>query len=83
MPAAAARPRREKNTGTGRTGLKKPRPPAVKIDPKYRNAARELRDRYLEHVNADPSAVQGKGKYDVSRRIDHRDAEPERRLLAG
>jgi hypothetical protein len=45
--------------------------------------ARELRDRFLEHVNADPSAVTGEGKYDVSRRIGHREAEAEQRLLAG
>jgi hypothetical protein len=46
-------------------------------------AARELRDRRLEQVNADPSAVAGDGKYDVSRRIDRREAEREPRLLAG
>ena len=57
--------------------------PKVKNDPKHVAAARELRDRFLEHVNADPSGVLGEGKYDVSRRVDHRDAERERRLLAG
>jgi hypothetical protein len=49
-------------------------------------AARELRDRYLEHVNADASALLTEAKYDVSRRIEgreHCDAEPGQRLLAG
>ena len=31
--------------------------------------ARELRDRWLEHVNADASALLGEAKYDVGRRI--------------
>ena len=36
--------------------------------------ARELRDRFPEHVNADPSALLIDAKYDVSRRIEHRAA---------
>jgi hypothetical protein len=39
----------------------------VRNDPKLVAAARELRDRYLEHVNA--HLLTGEGKYDVSRRI--------------
>jgi hypothetical protein len=46
-------------------------------------AARKLRDRWLERVNADASALMGEGKYDVSRRMEYVEAEPERRLLAG
>jgi hypothetical protein len=56
-PAAAPKPK------------KAPRP-CVKNDPRLIAAARELRDRWLEHVNAGPSALAGEGKYDVSRRID-------------
>jgi hypothetical protein len=40
-----------------------------KIDSKYLSAARELRDRYLEHVNAD-GAILLRGKYDVGRALD-------------
>jgi hypothetical protein len=57
--------------------------PKVKNDPRLVAAARELRDRWLERVNADTSAVLGEAKYDVSRRIEGREAEPEPRLLAG
>ena len=39
--------------------------PKVKNDPRLVAAARELRDRYLEHVNGRA----GRGKYDVSRRV--------------
>src|SRR5439155_19340694 len=48
---------------------KKPKACAAKIDPRYLKAARELRDRYLEHVNADPVApgLGSAGKYHVSR----------------
>ena len=39
--------------------------------------ARELRDRYLEQVHADPGMLLPEGKYDVSRQLIHRrDAEP-------
>jgi hypothetical protein len=55
---------------TRATRAKAGKRPKVKNDPKHVAAARELRDRYLEHVNA----AQGKtalaartGKYDVSR----------------
>jgi hypothetical protein len=43
--------------------------PRVKNDPKQVAAARELRDRYLEHVNADASALVIEAKYDVSRQL--------------
>jgi hypothetical protein len=56
--------------------VKKPRaaktekPPAPKFDPTYLAKARELRDRYLERVNATPDAIVAIGKYDVSRAQD-------------
>lgn len=43
--------------------------PKVKNDPRHVAAARELRDRWLEHANADPSALVSAGKYDVSKRL--------------
>lgn len=39
------------------------------MDPKFLKAARELRDRYLEQVNRDPSLLLPAGKYDVSRAL--------------
>jgi hypothetical protein len=48
----------------------------VKHDPKQVAAARELRDRYLEHVNADASALLTETKYDVSRRIERSRWQP-------
>jgi hypothetical protein len=50
--APEAKPRRESR-------------PKLKNDPKLVAAARELRDRWLEQVNATPVLAQG--KYDVSR----------------
>jgi hypothetical protein len=38
-------------------------------DPHFVAKARELRDRWLEHVNADPSGLIGAGKYEVARRL--------------
>jgi hypothetical protein len=46
-----------------------PKPSPAKIDPKYVNAARELRDRWLEHVNARERLLSPNGKYDVNRTI--------------
>jgi N-acetylglutamate synthase-like GNAT family acetyltransferase len=54
----------------------KPKRPRVKHrnDPKHIAAARELRDRYLEQVNAGmllpPGAPGSRGKYDVSRQLE-------------
>jgi hypothetical protein len=45
-----------------------------KVDPKLIAAARELRDRYLEQVNAEPITTTG-GKYDVTKAIEDR-AQP-------
>ena len=44
--------------------------PKVKIDPQLVSKARELRDRYLEHVNDQPLLVAPRGKYDVSRALE-------------
>jgi len=44
--------------------------PEAKYDPALVAAARELRDRWLERVNADPSALSSRGKYDVARTIE-------------
>jgi hypothetical protein len=56
---------------------------ARQAKPPRRRRRKELRDRYLEHVNADASALLSEAKYDVSRRIEGREAERELRLLAG
>ena len=47
----------------------KARKPKVKNDPKLIAAAREPRDRWLEKVNGDPSALLWQAKYDVSRAL--------------
>jgi hypothetical protein len=41
----------------------------AKADPKLVNAARELRDRWLEKVNEEPGLIESSGKYDVVRMI--------------
>src|SRR5688500_615079 len=46
--------------------------PKVKNDPKLVAAARELRDRYLEHVNAATGLPGPTGKYHVSRWVESR-----------
>lgn len=48
------------------TPAKKAKRPAIKIDPRHVAAARELRDRWLEKVNENPSLL-SQGKYDVAR----------------
>jgi len=53
----------------------------VKNDPKLVAAARELRDRWLEKANEDPSAFLANGKYDVSRMIAQQ-APSDQELLA-
>jgi hypothetical protein len=54
-----ARRRRDRSPWSG---------PKLKNDPKLVAAARELRDRWLERVNATPVGAQG--KYDVSRQLE-------------
>ena len=55
---------------------KRERAPKVKVDPKFVTAARELRDRWLEKVNAHPSLIgsptSSTAKYDVTRAIESR-----------
>jgi hypothetical protein len=55
----------------------------VKNDPKLVAAPRELRDRWLERVNANASALAGRRKYDVSRQSVPAPAEPKRTPLLG
>jgi ribosomal protein S18 acetylase RimI-like enzyme len=51
--------------------------PKTKVDPKLVAKARELRDRYLEHVNSEAHALRAIGKYAVGRLPDPtRDAKP-------
>jgi hypothetical protein len=49
---------------------KRAKKPKVKNDPKFVAAARELRDRWLEKVNEDPTLLTSQGKYDVGRLPD-------------
>ena len=67
----------DESAATPKPKRARPRKPRRKHDKKYIAAARELRDRYLEEVNAPgtpgglallPPAAQG--KYDVSRTLD-------------
>ena len=48
---------------------KREKPGGVKADPVLVAAARELRDRWLERVNADPSVLPSAKKYDVSKAL--------------
>jgi hypothetical protein len=41
----------------------------AKIDPKYLNAARELRDRWMEHVNARGTSLGSPAKYEIARTL--------------
>ena len=69
-----------KDSATEPKPARQPRP-KVKNDPRLVAAAREFRDRWLEQVNADPSAVVVEGMYDVSRRIEGAQREAPRALL--
>jgi hypothetical protein len=61
---------------------KAPRP-KVKNDPKHVAAARELRDRWLEKVNEEPSLLLPQGKYAVGRELtDSSSATPQLLLPA-
>ena len=61
--ASSAKPAGEKR--------KRAKKEKVKADPAHVAAARELRDRWLERVNADPSILPGgaSGKYDVTKAL--------------
>ena len=56
----------------------KPKPvkPVVKNDPRYVAFARELRDRYLEAVNADPAFLLPRAKYELGRALPIAEAVP-------
>jgi hypothetical protein len=54
--------------GDGEKKIKEPRK-KTRNDPKLVAAARELRDRWLEEVNAGAAMLVGNGKYDVSRQL--------------
>ena len=43
--------------------------PVVKVDPRFVTLNRELRDRYLERLNAEPDALPTLGKYDATRAL--------------
>ena len=43
--------------------------PVVRVDPRFVTLNRELRDRYLERLNAEPDALPTLGKYDVTRAL--------------
>jgi hypothetical protein len=47
-------------------------------DPRLLAAARELKDRWLEQVNADPSVLEPAGKYDVARALPERQSSAAR-----
>ena len=51
------------------TAHRPPKKQKAKNDPRLIAAARELKDRWLEHVNANPAALASAGKYDVGRAI--------------
>jgi hypothetical protein len=53
-PVVAEKPKREKK-------------PKVKCDPKHVALARELRDRWSEHISAGHMLIEGAAKYDVAR----------------
>jgi hypothetical protein len=57
-------PKPKKSAGEAPTRRKK-----QKNDPKLVAAARELRDRWLEKVNEDPSILLSTGKYEVTRQL--------------
>jgi hypothetical protein len=55
-PTVVEKPKREKK-------------PKVKADPKLVATARELRDRWLEHVNSGEMQIESASKYDVTRAL--------------
>jgi len=62
--------------GPGRGGTTEQKPARARatrararVDPQLAAKARELRDRYLERVNAEPGTLSGCGKYAVAREL--------------
>ena len=77
--------RRRPLTTSGSTELttrQRARKPRAKCDPKLVAAARELRDRWLEQVSADPTALLSAGKYKVSKALPSRGGIRPAALLA-
>jgi hypothetical protein len=72
VPVVVAKPVAEKP--------KREKQPKPKADPKLIAAARELRDRWLERVNDDPSLIGSNSKYDITRALTN-DAPVERLQL--
>jgi hypothetical protein len=68
IPQSAQPPTAEKS--------RRPKRQKMKNDPKFVAAARELRDRYLEQVNAGAIELTCAGKYQVSRAIGLKPARP-------
>jgi N-acetylglutamate synthase-like GNAT family acetyltransferase len=78
-PAPTVRPPTHRRVQFGRPSAKPQPPPAtkpkrakapkLKNDPKLVAAARELRDRWLEQVNAGSVVAQALGRYDVGREL--------------
>jgi hypothetical protein len=67
-PAKVAKPKRAKLACPERSRRVKARE-LLTFDPRFLKQNRELRDRYLERVNATPHALPSKGRYDVSRTL--------------
>ena len=53
-----------------------PRRPTPKHDPKHIALARELRDRFLDQVNGDPSLLLPSAKYEVARALPAPESTP-------
>ena len=49
--------------------IKREKAPKAKTDPKLIAAARELRDRWLEKMNAEPAVHNAQAKYEVARLV--------------
>ena len=66
--------RSSKGSPEAKEAAKSEKPPRkreqFKNDPKLVAAARELRDRYIEQINADRLLTAAHGKYDVSRQLE-------------
>ena len=84
LPGAAPPPLTPEEKKAAKAKERKERP-RMKNDPKLVAAARELRDRYLEEVNANRLLPGAQGKYDVSRALEAAPSElkqtPARNLL--
>ena len=62
--------------------VEKPKREKVRCDPRLVEAARELRDRFLERVNAEPWLLEGEAKYEVGRALSGRRREEDVALPA-